>query len=291
MTEEIIKDELIETHEHPADEFLRQDRIPHIWCPGCSLGSITHVLIEAIKESKYDSDAISIVSGIGCSGRIAGYLNFDSFHTTHGRAIPFAIGLSVTNPDNKVIVISGDGDIASIGGNHFIHAARRNADITVICVNNFNYGMTGGQVGPTSYIGQYQSTSPYGTIEEPFNLPSLAAATHAVYVSRWTALDVRRMKHSFVEAINKHGFSFVEVLSSCPTTFGRRNQLREGSLILENFRKRTVIKHFADIKTTDINKEGPIIVGKFVDIEDKPTLTDNLLKIQEIAKKTKTRGL
>jgi 2-oxoglutarate ferredoxin oxidoreductase subunit beta len=275
--------ELIESTTHPLDIYLRRDRIPHIFCPGCSLGSITAVLIEAIIETGIDYNKVAVVSGIGCTGRIAGYLNFDSFHTTHGRAIPFAIGLSITDPERRVIVISGDGDLFAIGGNHFIHAARRNADITVICQNNFNYGMTGGQVGPTSYVGQYQTTAPYGNVEEPFNLPGLAASCGAVYVARWTALDVRRMKDSFVEAINKRGFSFVEVLGSCPTTYGRRNQLSEGKKILEYFANHTVLKHGANPMEIGINKDGQIIVGKFVDVEEKPTLTDNLLAVQRIA--------
>jgi len=275
--------ELIESHEHPLDGYLREGRIPHIFCPGCSLGSITNVIIEAINEVGFDPKKVSVVSGIGCTGRISGYLNYDSFHTTHGRSIPFAISLSITDPERKVIVISGDGDLFAIGGNHFIHAARRNADITVICVNNFNYGMTGGQVGPTSYMGQVQTTAPYGFNEESFNLPHLAATCGAVYVARWTALDVRRIKDSFVEAFKKKGFSFVEVLGSCPTTFGRRNQLAEGKKILQHFADHTVLKHDADPKETKIEKNGPFIVGKFVDIEDKPTLTDNLLAIQRIS--------
>ncbi|MFW9851586.1 MAG: thiamine pyrophosphate-dependent enzyme [Candidatus Thorarchaeota archaeon] len=281
MAEEEIQ--LIESHQHPLDGYLRKGRIPHIFCPGCSLGSITTVLIEAIVESGIDPKKISVVSGIGCTGRIAGYLNFDSFHTTHGRAIPFAIGLSVTDPERKVIIISGDGDLFAIGGNHFIHAARRNADITVICVNNFNYGMTGGQVGPTSYVGQYQTTTPYGTVEEPFNLPDLAESCGAVYVARWTALDVRRVKESFSEAIAKRGFSFVEVLGSCPTTYGRRNQLAEGKKILEYFKEHAVLQHGMDTRNVQITKDGPLIVGKFVDIEGKPTLTDHLLEIQRMS--------
>lgn len=283
--------QLIDSQEHPLDQYLRPGRIPHIWCSGCSLGSITTVVIEAILETGIDPNKISVISGIGCSGRTAGYLNFDSFHTTHGRALPFAIGLSVTDPERKVIVISGDGDIASIGGNHLIHSARRNADITVLCVNNFQYGMTGGQVGPTSYIGQYQTTAPYSNIEEPFNLPALAASCGATYVARWTALDVRRMKESFIEAIKHKGFSFVEVLGSCPTTYGRRNQLREGLKILESFRERTVLQHGADPMKVGIEKEGPIIVGKFVENKDKPTLTDNLLKLQRIAQASQQQGI
>jgi 2-oxoglutarate ferredoxin oxidoreductase subunit beta len=279
MTKENI--ELIVSHEHPLDGYLRQGRIPHIFCPGCSLGSIMTVIIDSIRTAGFDPKKVSVVSGIGCTGRIAGYLNFDSFHTTHGRAIPFAIGLSVTDPERKVIVVSGDGDLFAIGGNHFIHAARRNADITVICVNNFNYGMTGGQVGPTSYIGQFQSTTPYGTVEEPFNLPDLAASCGAVYVARWTALDVRRMKDSFVEALSKKGFTFVEVLGSCPTTYGRRNQLAEGKMILDYFKEHTVLQHGADTRKVGIEMNGPMVVGKFVDIEGRPTLTDHLKGLQE----------
>lgn len=287
MTED--QNELLESEVHPLDGFLREGRIPHIFCPGCSLGSITNVLIEAINESGIDPKKVAVVSGIGCTGRIAGYLNYDSFHTTHGRPIPFAIGLSVTDPERKVIVISGDGDLFAIGGNHFIQAARRNADITVVCVNNFNYGMTGGQAGPTTYVGQFQTTSPYGSLEEPFNLPNLAATCGAVYVARYTALDVRRVKEAFSEAIAKSGFSFVEVLGSCPTTYGRRNQLAEGKKILEFFAEKTVLNHDADTRDIRIDKDSPIIVGKFVDIEDKPTLTDNLLALQRVSQAKKGR--
>jgi len=281
MTEE--ETQLIESEDHPIDGYLRAGRIPHIFCPGCSLGSTMTVIVKAIVETGIDPNKVSVVSGIGCTGRIAGYMNFDSFHTTHGRAIPFAIGLSVTDPERKVIVVSGDGDLFAIGGNHFIHAARRNADITVICVNNFNYGMTGGQVGPTSYITQKQTTAPYGNLETPFNLPDLAASCGAVYVSRWTALDVRRMKDSFVRALTKKGFTFVEVLGTCPTTFGRRNQLAEGKDIYEYFEKHTELQHGADTRDMNIEKEGKIIVGNFIDIEDRPTLTDHLLSLQKTA--------
>lgn len=287
----IEKSHLIEAHHHPYDKYLREGRIPHIFCPGCGLGSTMQVLIEAIIESGVDLDNVSVVSGIGCSGRISGYLNFDSFHTTHGRAIPFAIGLSVTDPDRKVIVVTGDGDLAAIGGNHFIHAARRNADITVICMNNFNYGMTGGQVGPTSFVGQVQTTTPYGNIENPFNLPGLAAACGAVYVARWTAINVRRMKKSFIEAIKKRGFSFVEVVSECPTTFGRRNRLPDGKSIAQYFQEHTVLKHGADPQSVHIRKDGDIVIGKFVDKEGVATLTEHLLAIQRLASTSTRRGL
>src|SRR4030042_4445348 len=138
---------------HPLDELLRTDRLPHIWCPGCGLGTILGATLRAINKSGLDLDKTIMVSGIGCTGRAAGYVKLDSFHVTHGRALPFATGLKFANPDLKVVVFSGDGDLAAIGGNHLIHAARRNVDMTVICVNNFNYGMTGGQMGPTTPLG------------------------------------------------------------------------------------------------------------------------------------------
>ena len=191
---------------HSAVEaLLREDRIPHIWCPGCGLGSVLHSLLTALIKSGLDLDRVAVVSGIGCTGRAAGYIKLDSFHTTHGRAVPFATGLKLANPDLKVVVFSGDGDLAAIGGNHLIHAARRNMDLTVICVNNFNYGMTGGQVGPTTPIAGRTSTSPYGNGEFPFNLPRLAAAAGAVYVARWISLDARRLEKEEEQAAHRFG--------------------------------------------------------------------------------------
>ncbi|MCJ7627410.1 MAG: thiamine pyrophosphate-dependent enzyme, partial [Longimicrobiales bacterium] len=160
---------------HPMDDLLRGERLPHIWCQGCGLGTSLTTFISALQwlaaNREWDLDKVAVVSGIGCTGRVAGYLRLDSFHTTHGRAIPFATGLKLARPELKVVVFSGDGDIAGIGGNHFIHAARRNLDITVICANNFNYGMTGGQVGPTTPHRARAVTSQYGNFEYPFNLP------------------------------------------------------------------------------------------------------------------------
>jgi len=158
------------------DAFLREDRLPHIWCSGCGIGTALTCFISALSKSGLDLDKVAVISGIGCTGRVAGYVKLDSFHTTHGRAIAFATGLKLANPQLKVVVVSGDGDLIAIGGNHFIHAARRNIDMTVICVNNFNYGMTGGQVGPTTPVGSKTATSPYGCFESPFNIPYVATA-------------------------------------------------------------------------------------------------------------------
>jgi len=258
---------------HPMDNLLREDRIPHIWCSGCGLGTCLTALITAIQESGIPLQKTCVVSGIGCTGRVAGYLNLDSFHTTHGRAIPFAAGLHLANPSLKVIVVSGDGDLIAIGGNHFIHSARRNLDITVVCVNNFNYGMTGGQGGPTTPIGCKSTTTPYGNFEFPFSIPYLAAASGAPYVARWTALDTRRLTKSLGEAIRKRGFSVVEIISPCPTLFGRLNRQGTGLDILRSYQKDTVIQHGADPSKVPIEKDGKIIVGKFVDIE-RPTFLD-----------------
>jgi 2-oxoglutarate/2-oxoacid ferredoxin oxidoreductase subunit beta len=258
---------------HPMDACLREDRIPHIWCPGCGLGSVLGCFLSGLLKTDLPLDKVSVVSGIGCTGRAAGYVKLDSFHTTHGRAIPFATGLKLANPELKVVVFSGDGDLVSIGGNHLIHAARRNMDLTIICVNNFNYGMTGGQVGPTTPISGRTATSPYGNFEYPFNLPNLVSAAGAVYVARWTSLDTRRLEKSIREALNKRGFSFLEVIAPCPTQYGRKNRQPTGLSQMEYYRSSSVIRHGADPREVGIDLNGPIIVGKFVDIE-RPTFSD-----------------
>jgi len=262
---------------NPIEDFLRMDRIPHIWCPGCGIGTVVTSFVEAIRKSDIDLDKLVVVSGIGCTGRVAGYIKLDSFHTTHGRAIPFATGLKIANPELKVVVFSGDGDIAGIGGNHLIHAARRNIDITIICVNNFNYAMTGGQVAATTPKGANASTAPYGNYENSFNLPHLVTASGASYVARWTSLHLRRVTKSIGEAINKKGFSFVEVITPCVTLYARRNRLGQGLDLLKYYYDKSDIQHGADTKDLDINFQGKLIVGKFVDIE-KPTFLDSMNK-------------
>ena len=259
--------------EHPMDKYLRPGRIPHIWCPGCGLGTVLTCYISALENVGIDFDKTAIVSGIGCTGRAAGYIYVDSYHTTHGRPIPFATGLKLANPELIVTVFSGDGDLFAIGGNHFIHAARRNEDMNVICVNNYNYGMTGGQAGPTTPIDARTTTTPYGNFEHPFNLPYVAAASGAVYVARWTSLHVRRLIASMEEALNKNGFCFIEVISPCPTVYGRRNKIGDGLEELKFYRDHSIIKHGIDPKEVDIGLGSDIIVGKFVDIE-KPTFLE-----------------
>jgi len=252
---------------------LREDRMPHIWCPGCGLGTVLHCFLRGLLKSGLSLDKVVVVSGIGCAGRVAGYVKLDSFHTTHGRAIPFATGLRLANPELKVVVFSGDGDLIAIGGNHFIHAARRNIDMTVICVNNFNYGMTGGQLGPTTPLSARTSTSPYGNAEPPFNVPHLAAASGAAYIARWTSMHVRRLERSITEALLKRGFSLVEVITPCPTLYGRMNRQPTGLDQMRYYRENSIIRHGADTRDVDIGFNGEIVVGKFVDIE-RPTFSD-----------------
>ncbi len=267
---------------HYIDQYLREDRMPHIWCPGCGLGSILHCFLSALIKTGISMDSVSIVSGIGCTGRIAGYVKLDSFHVTHGRAIPFATGLKLANPELNVVVFSGDGDLIAIGGNHLIHAARRNIDMTVICVNNFNYGMTGGQLGPTTPLEARTTTSPIGNYERPFSLPYLAAASGAVYVARWTSMHVRRLEQTITEALLKRGFRFIEVIAPCPTTYGRRNRQPTGLDQMRYYRENSIIRHGADPKDADIDLNGKIIVGKFIDIE-RPTYSDLLDEVVQRA--------
>lgn len=252
---------------HPLDEYLEKDRIPHIWCPGCGLGVILQSYLRAIEEANISKEETAVISGIGCSGRAAGYVDVDSFHTTHGRAIPFATGLKIGNPDLVTTVFSGDGDLFAIGGNHFIHAARRNVDFNVICVNNFNYGMTGGQAGPTTPEEGKTSTTPFGGFEQPFNLSSVAAGAGAVYVARWTASHVDKMTKSMEEALNKDGFCFIEVLSPCPTGYGGKEGKRSGVDTMKYFKENS--RRDDDADPTEINLEGAdeIVIGRFVDRE------------------------
>ena len=269
---------------NPMDCYLRVDRIPHIWCAGCGIGPATGCFIRAIDRAELDPNKISVVSGIGCAGRMAGYIKLDSFHTTHGRALPFATGLKLANPELNVVVFSGDGDLVAIGGNHLIHSARRNIDMTVICINNFNYGMTGGQVGATTPLDARSTTTPYGNFEYPFNVPYLMTACGATYVARWTVLHVRELERSITEALNKPGFSFIEVLSPCPTVYGRLNKLPRGLDEMRSYRGKSVIRDGADPKDVDLSLNGPIVVGKFVDIE-RPTLWDSYRQMLDRASK------
>lgn len=254
---------------HPLDSIIRSDRMPHIWCPGCGIGVAMRCYAQAILESLIVVEKHVVVSGIGCSGRVAGYMNIDSYHTTHGRAIPFATGMKLANPDLMVTVFSGDGDLVAIGGNHLIHAARRNVDLKVICINNFNYGMTGGQAGPTTPRKARATTAPYGNPELPFNLPYLLAAAGANFVSRWTTLNVRQIKEDILFTFDKPGFTFIEVLAPCPVGFGKSNNIEDGLEEMRIYRQRCVLSHDGDVRAEelgiDLREEQPIYIGRFVD--------------------------
>lgn len=208
-------------------EYFRP-KLPHIWCPGCAHGIITKALVKAIQELDLDQDRTVLVSGIGCASRATGYLDFGTVHTTHGRALAFATAIKAARPDLTVIVISGDGDAAAIGGNHLIHAARRNIDLTLIVYQNGIYGMTGGQYAPTTAPGHVTTTSPGGHVETAFDLAALAAAAGATFVARSTAYHFDLTVQLFQRAIRHRGFSFVEAISSCPTYAGRLNGLETG---------------------------------------------------------------
>ncbi|HNY40659.1 MAG TPA: thiamine pyrophosphate-dependent enzyme [Bryobacteraceae bacterium] len=258
---------------NPVEEVLRKDRIPTIWCPGCGLGTTVNSFAYALMGLGINLRKTAIVSGIGCSGRVSGYMQVDSFHTTHGRAIPFATGLKLANPELNVIVYSGDGDLTSIGGNHLIHAARRNMDIMVVCVNNMIYAMTGGQAAATTPGAATSTTTPYGSFEPELNIPQLVDASGACFVARWTAFHVKQLERSMTEALKKKGFRFIEVLSPCPTLYGRRNGYADGLAQMKEYKEMTKVKNGAPTYEVAIVPHQPIIVGKFVDRERPDYLT------------------
>ena len=259
--------------EHPIAPYVRMDRMPHIWCPSCGIGTVMKCYASALEEMHVDLDKVVVVSGIGCTGRVADYVNLDSFHTTHGRALPFATGLKLARPELNVTVFSGDGDLSGIGGNHFIHAARRNMDLLVILVNNFIYGMTGGQNAPTTPAGARTSTMTFGNFERPFNLPHLAASCGATYVARWTALHVRRLTKAIKEAAGKKGFRFIEVIAPCSTLYARLNKLGTGLDLMRFYHDSAEIRNGIDTREVDITYQNKIVCGKFVDVE-RPTFLE-----------------
>ena len=198
-------------------DYLRKDLLPHLWCPGCGNGIILGAFLRAFHESGLDRDKTVIVSGIGCSGRATQYLNFDTVHTTHGRALAFATGIKLAKPELNVVVMMGDGDALAIGGNHLIHAARRNIDLTTIIFNNSVYGMTGGQASPTTPEGRFTATTPYGNLESPFDVVELVLAAGATYVARWTTYHTRQLQKAIKVGLLHKGFSVIEVITGCPT--------------------------------------------------------------------------
>ena len=220
-------------------KYMRPEHLPHIWCPGCGNGIIMRDVAQAIENLGLSRNKTVIVSGIGCSSRAAGYLDFNTIHTTHGRAIAFATGIKLANPELEVIVLAGDGDISAIGGNHLIHAARRNIGLTVVVFNNEIYGMTGGQFSPLSGRGIRATTAPYGNIDTAFDTVQLALGAGATFVARTTVFHVMEMVSLIKKAYQHKGFSVLEVLTDCPTYFGRKNKLGGPVQMLEWFRDNT----------------------------------------------------
>lgn len=210
-------------------EHLRTDRLPHIWCPGCGDGTVAKIIIQAIQSLGYEKDKVMVATGIGCSSRINNIMDYNTFQATHGRTVAFASGFKVTRPDMTVLAVTGDGDGAGIGGNHLINAARRNIDMTVILVNNYIFGMTGGQFSPLTPYGANASTAVYGCVEYPFDVCKLMEAAGATYVGRGTVYHYALTEKLITKAIEHKGFSYVEVISQCPTTFGKRNKDTGGS--------------------------------------------------------------
>ncbi len=207
------------------DKYFRPGRLPHIWCPGCGNGVITGTIVKAIDKLGLEKDNVAVISGIGCSSRASGYLDFNTVHSAHGRALPVATGVKLADPKLNVIVVTGDGDATAIGGNHLIHAARRNIAITVVLYNNSIYGMTGGQYSPMTPYGSKATTAPYATIEHDFNITELVKAAGATFVARATTFHAQILTDLIAKGIQHKGFSLIEAVSACPISFGRQNKM------------------------------------------------------------------
>ncbi len=244
------------------DKYFRPSAFPTMWCPGCGVGTILQSLTRGIDAMGWDQDEIVYVSGIGCSARAPSYLDFHGVQTTHGRALSVAAGIKLANPKLKVVVVIGDGDAAAIGGNHLLHSSRRNIDLTLIVINNMIYGMTGGQISPTSKLGTFSTTSPYGSYEPPLDICRVAEAAGATYVARTSVAHYAKMDEYFRKGLAHKGFSVIEVMSPCHTNFGRRNQFRSNADILRYFQKNCV--EVSDEKAKSLPPEK-IRIGEFVE--------------------------
>ncbi len=266
-------------------KYLRHDKkFPHVWCPGCGIGIMLGALIRAIDRIGFEKDEIVLVSGIGCSGRLPVYVDFNTLHTTHGRALTFATGMKLAKPSLKVIVIMGDGDAVAIGGNHFIHAARRNIDVTSIILNNSIYGMTGGQSSPTTPYGMRSSTTLYSNIEQVFKISELAVTAGAVFVGRGTVYHAKLLDSLIERAILKPGFSVVEVIAHCHTQYGRQNRLGTAVEMMEWQRDHAVaVEKAASMKSEELKDK--VVTGVLVD-KELPVYQDEYEKIRERAKGT-----
>ncbi len=255
---------------HPVHKYLRSSkRFPHIWCAGCGIGIFMQALIRTIGGMGYGKDDIVLISGIGCSGRLPVYVDFNTLHTTHGRALTFAAGIKLANPRLKVLTVMGDGDAIAIGGNHLIHAARRNVEITSFVINNQVYGMTGGQVSPTTPPGVRTASSPYGNLEPAFDISHIVGAAGAAFVGRATVYHTQLLNRLIDRAVKKKGFSLVEVVAPCVTYSGRFLGTASPVQIMEWLKDNAVPGDKAK-GMSEAELEGKIVTGVLVD-RDRPT--------------------
>lgn len=267
-----MRDSIVFNYLRPKKKF------PHVWCPGCGHGIVMGSIIRAVDSLGLNKDEVAMVSGIGCSSRMPTYVDFNTLHTLHGRAIAYATGLKLGNPNLNVLVVTGDGDAAAIGGNHLIHAARRNIDMTVILLNNNIYGMTGGQVSPTTPFGNRGSTARYGNPEHPFDVPQLVIAAGASFVARTTAYHVLQMDKILKQAIEHKGFSLVEIFSQCPTYEGKWNRRGDAADILKFYKDNTYQAARAD-SLTEEQKKGKFPIGILFEDKSKPEFVSEYLSI------------
>lgn len=262
----------MERHDQGSHELLRHHKqFPEVWCPGCGIGIVMASLLRAIQRRKLNQDDVAIISGIGCTGRMPVYLDFCTMHTTHGRALAFATGLKLAQPEMTVVSVMGDGDAVAIGGNHFVHAARRNIDLTAVVVNNEIYGMTGGQSSPTTPVSARSSTAPFGHLEQPLPICELAITAGASFAARSTVYHARELDRFIERALEKRGFAVVEAVSYCHTTFGRSNDF-ESPVAMMRHLKDSSISLAAARKAEEDLEPGTIVRGILHD-EDKPEYT------------------
>jgi 2-oxoglutarate ferredoxin oxidoreductase subunit beta len=241
-------------------KYLREGKIPHIWCPGCGYGIIMKSMIRAVDGLGINKDDLVITSGIGCASRLPGYIDANTLHTTHGRSLGFATGVKMANPDLKVVALGGDGDMTAIGGNHFIHACRRNIDITCFVFNNYIYGMTGGQYSPTTPKASRATTAPYGNSDNQFDIAQLAIGAGASFVARTTTYHAVPMEKLMKQALEHKGFSVVEIIAGCPTGYGRKNKMASPAAMIEWQKENSVNKAQWD-KMSAEDKAGKFPIG------------------------------
>jgi len=267
---------------HPLHRFIRPYVASTTNCPGCGNGIVTQAILRAMDELGLSIDDFVFVTGIGCAAWIPSpFFNADVLHTTHGRPIAFALGIKMGLPDKKVMVISGDGDLAAIGGNHLIQNARRNVEMIVVCLNNGIYGMTGGQAAPTTPVGLKTATTPYGTFENTFDISQLVIAAGASFVARWTTYQPRQLTGTIRKAIQKKGFSFIEVITQCPVQFGKKTGSGSAVQMMREYKEKSISVKEAS-KLSEQELQGRMVVGELQD-KEKPEMVEEILKMKNRA--------